>query len=268
MSAPRAPGLDVPTVVAIGLVAYVLRNVAHEALGHGGATLLVGGTPLGLSSAWWDGNFDAVSEWGRRWERAAGTFVNLGLGLALVPASRAALGVHSRFFLWLLAVVNLFSGAGYLLTDPLGNFGDWSGFLEGLEPKGLLRAGLVASGAAFSMLALRFARQGLEPFLGGDPTARRRRARWLCLAPYVAGSLAFTLAGLLNPLGPKFAVSSALASFGGTAFLAWLPSFVKGAPEGAPPAPELGRSVPWLAAGALAAVILFGVLAPGIRFQR
>jgi hypothetical protein len=37
---------DPPTVDAIALVAYVASNVLHEAVGHGGACLALGGKPL------------------------------------------------------------------------------------------------------------------------------------------------------------------------------------------------------------------------------
>ena len=41
---------DLPTLVAIPIVAYGLANLGHEGLGHGGACLLAGGRPMVLSS--------------------------------------------------------------------------------------------------------------------------------------------------------------------------------------------------------------------------
>lgn len=81
------------------------------------------------------------------------------------------------------------------------------------------------------------------------------------------GGLVFVAAGLLNPEGPYFAFTSALATFGGTAFLAWLPAWVKGPREATPQdALPLARSVPWCVAGLGATVLTLAVLGPAIYF--
>jgi hypothetical protein len=266
-SSDREAPFDAMTVIAVGLVAYFVKNLVHEALGHGGACVLVGGEPQALSSAWWDGSYEGVSPWGRRAVRAAGTLANLGLGLALLPGWRLLRNsprIHLRAFVWLLIVTNLFSGAGYLLADPIGSFGDWTAFLEGLEPRTPLRVGLVLVGLLLSGFTVRFALRSIESFLGTDVAERRWRARWLCLGPYVAGGAVFTIAGLFNPQGPIFAFTSALATFGGTAFLAWLPAWVRRPATDTGPAPALPRSWPWVVAGGVSAFFIIGILGRGI----
>lgn len=52
--------LDLLTILAIGIISFIIKNVLHEALGHGGACFLVGGTPLVLSSAHFDCDTVAV----------------------------------------------------------------------------------------------------------------------------------------------------------------------------------------------------------------
>ena len=47
---PALPLPDLLTVTAIALVAYAASNVLHEAVGHGGACVALGGKPLALSS--------------------------------------------------------------------------------------------------------------------------------------------------------------------------------------------------------------------------
>lgn len=37
--------IDLLTILGIGIVSFILKNVIHEALGHGGACLLVGRSP-------------------------------------------------------------------------------------------------------------------------------------------------------------------------------------------------------------------------------
>jgi hypothetical protein len=266
----RKASFDVATVLAIGMIVYLIKNVVHEGLGHGGACLLVGGKPVAISSAWWDGSYEGVSEWGRRGVRAAGTLANLALGVALLPVWRTlqkSARHPLRLFVWLLLVVNLFSGAGYMMADPIGNFGDWKGFLEGLPHRLPIRIGLITAGAAISAATIRFAIRTVDVFIGPDAPERRRRLLWLCLGPYLLGGTVFTLAGLLNPEGRIFAFTSALATFGGTAFLAWLPAWVK-APRTERPAEPLGRSPAWIAAGIASAILVLAVLSRGISLRR
>jgi hypothetical protein len=42
-------GPDIPTLVAIAVVAYAVANVVHEGLGHSGTCVLVGGRPIVLT---------------------------------------------------------------------------------------------------------------------------------------------------------------------------------------------------------------------------
>ncbi len=263
----RAHHTDTPTLIAIGLVAYVIVNVVHEGIGHGGMCLAVGGKPVAISSAWWDGSYEGVSDWGRRAVRAGGTLANLALGAACVlyyGRRGRHLAAHTRYFVWLLAVTNLFSGAGYMMADPIGNFGDWSGFVNGLGQPMLWRAGLFVVGITLTQMTRAWGLRGLEGLVGGDPA----RARWLCWWPYFVGGTAFTLAGFMNPMGPKFALTSALATFGGKFFLALLPKWVRPSTIPSEPALALGRSRGWIAAGLGAAVLLFGLLARSIVFGR
>ena len=67
---------DLLTVPAIALVAYAAANVSHEAVGHGGACVALGGKPNVLSSIHFDCGEEAISALARRGVAAAGTIVN------------------------------------------------------------------------------------------------------------------------------------------------------------------------------------------------
>lgn len=181
----RKSSFDLPTIVAIGMVVYLIKNLAHEGLGHGGVCLAVGGDAVGISSAWWDCGYGNVSDAGRRWVAAAGTLANLGAaGLAFIFWVRRPSSAQLRLFLWFMVVINLFSGAGYMMADAIGAFGDWAVVYAGQGA--LVRGAIGAAGLVVSVGTLVFALRTMEAFLGRGED-RLRRARWLCFGPYVVG---------------------------------------------------------------------------------
>ncbi|MCA9660638.1 MAG: hypothetical protein KC486_20015, partial [Myxococcales bacterium] len=156
-------------------------------------------------------------------------------------------------------------GGGYMMVDPLFGFGDWTAFIE-LAGLPWLRWPIIGVGVGLSVLGLVAGRRLLLPWLGDDPPARRARSRALGLVPYLAGAAIVPLSALLNPYGAKFMATSALSTFGGCAWLVWIAlDPLTERPEGR--RGELRRSPGWIVAGALAALFLFAVLGPGVRFD-
>jgi hypothetical protein len=78
---------DRPTLAALGVLAFAIADVSHEALGHGLATLAVGGKAVLLTTCYFNssGNYS-------KWIPAAGGLANLAVGLG----SLAALRLFSR----------------------------------------------------------------------------------------------------------------------------------------------------------------------------
>ncbi|WP_136968607.1 hypothetical protein [Polyangium sorediatum] len=257
------------TTLAMGVAAYFVATVGHEGLGHGGACVLVGGKALRMSSAWFDCDKTGLSEWGVRAVEAGGTVANLLIGaLSLATMPRAPGRPGNRWYAhWLFAAVNLFMGAGYLMTSPLANHGDWADFIVGLPRPLLVRMALTLAGAVISAAALRVLLRRLDPHLGAELPARVSAARVLCWIPYGAvGGVLFSVAALRNAEGMQFALSSALATLGGTFFLAWLPAWVK-APRGEVERPlELAPMPAWVLTGAALTALTLGVLGPGFHF--
>src|SRR5262252_9368054 len=126
-SGPQLP--DLGTVVAIALVAYAASNVLHEAVGHGGACLALGGKPLVLSSVHFECGEQAMGALALRAVAAAGTIVNFiagALALAVFKTADPLHKPHAAYFLWLITTLNLLSGAGYFLFSGVGGIGDWA----------------------------------------------------------------------------------------------------------------------------------------------
>src|SRR6266550_5999550 len=259
---------DLLTVTAIALVAYATSNVLHEALGHGGACIALGGKPLVLSSVHFECDEQTMSAFARRGVAAAGTIVNFiagALGLVAFKTTNPVRKPHRSYFLWLFTTLNLLMGAGYFLFSGVGNIGDWVDVASGTVSPFIWRPAMAVLGGAVYFLLARQSGQWLEALVGSDDLSMRR-SRLLSIPAYVAGGLLFCLSGLFNPVGPVLiAISAAAASFGGASGLLWLIQFTRGSKRSGEPA-ELERSYAWIVAGCIAAVIFVEILGPGIHF--
>lgn len=255
---------DTLTIIAIAIAVYVLSDVFHEGVGHGGACLLVGGRPLVLSTV----HFDCTA--GGRIVAAGGTVANLVLGVVCWLWSRHTRAPRARYFLWLAMTVNFFEVGGYFLFSGVGNIGDWADVIAGLQPAWSWRVGLTLLGAATYMAFVWFALIGLRPFLADSTAERVYRARRLCLVPYLSGGILSCVAGLFNPVGMILvAISAAASSLGGTSGLAWMWQLLR-APRPvsqSPPVAPIARSNAWIVAGVVLAVVFIGVLGRGISFD-
>jgi len=86
----------------------------------------------------------------------------------------------------------------------------------------------------------------------------------LAWIPYlVTGGLVFPAAALLNPYGTAMVAATLLAHLGGSAWLVWLPEWVKAAPGNVAPL-MIRRDARWIVAGLAAAAFVIGVLGPGV----
>ena len=269
LSLPK--NIDRATLVAIAVVAYALANLVHEGLGHGGACLLAGGRPVALSAIHFESDLGSLDVTARKWLAAGGTLANVVVGLLALVALRARRGSSGagRYFLWLLMTLDLLQAAGYWLFSGIASIGDWGVVIAGLEPRWAFRLGLAVLGGAAYWGTVVLSLRELQPFLGAG-RGQWRRAVPLTVIPYLAGGILYVAAGIPNPVGWLLVlISAAAASFGGASALAWMAQLLRNETRYPPREGEalaLPRSVPWLAAGLLVALLFVGVLGPGIRF--
>src|SRR5262249_123547 len=123
-----AAPIDVLTVGSIAILAYMLGNILHEGMGHGGACLLTGATPLVISSLHFHSTADS------RLLSPLGTLMNLFAGFVFFVLGRLTGRGYPRlkYFFWIAMTVNLYAGTGYFLFSGIGGIGDWAAFIEGL----------------------------------------------------------------------------------------------------------------------------------------
>jgi hypothetical protein len=280
LAIPGNPGLgrsgaqivDSPTIIGVTLVVYTCSSILHEAVGHGLTCVLLGGKVACIASTVCISGGEPISESASRLVAAAGTLMNLiAAGFFWAVLHQLNFGMPLwRYFVWLSMAVNGFIGAGYMAVPTLIGFGDWMDVLKGLHPYWFLRVAIVLLGTMLYVAVYWLAAKELQRFLGRDSSAKRSRALKLTLVPYLAGGLAFCIAGSFNPVGMKLVLSSAAAaSFGGTAGLAWLMPWVCAMRDsGQPPrfAVEMKRNWGWTAGGVASGVVLIFLLGQGVKF--
>jgi hypothetical protein len=129
------------TLAALGIVAFVLADVTHDALGHGLAILAFGSKPVLLTSC----NIDYTGAT-TRWIPAAGGIANLVIGFVALLAVRLnwKASPQLRYFFVLGASFNLFFAAGYPIASGRARFGDWAAVIAGWTPIWAWRLLLIA----------------------------------------------------------------------------------------------------------------------------
>jgi hypothetical protein len=257
---------DALTIASIAALAYMLGNVLHEGLGHGGACLLSGGHPLVLSSVHFECSTDT------RLVMAGGTLVNLLAGALFFVLGRLVSRKHPRlkFFLWLAMAVNLFAGTGYFLFSGIGGIGDWSDFIRGLGPQLPWRVGLTVLGVLSYAAAAWVNLMELRPFIGSDEQRYSRAWPMLAVA-YFTGGILVCIAGAFNPRGAILILISAAAStFGGSSGLLWATQWLKSKsivpPGSIETATAVQRSWAWTICAWGLAIAFVVVLGPSVRF--
>ena len=256
------------TLASFGVIAFACADVSHEALGHGLATLAIGGKPLLLTTC----NFVSQGHY-TRWI-AAGGLMNLAVGSASLAAVRLIRGLTPllRYWLVLVAAFNLFFAFGYPAYSGIARFGDWAAVISGLQPPWLWRSLLVVIAVLGYYGTMKLLAGPLAPFAASLtlPALDKARLARLTTIPYLAAILLACLAGARNPGGWLTMLTAgfpaAAAAFGLTQMdhLIHLPSNQVPAEN----ISFLQRSYPWIIAGTLTAIFFIGVLGPGIRFSR
>lgn len=243
----------------------------HEAGGHGGACLLLGGHITTLGAYYMECDTRGLSGWAARAVAGAGNSVNLLVGLAALAAFRLipTCKPGAKLFLWLFGADNGMTWAGYYLFSGASGIGDWGGAQDavfaGVKPVWMWRVPLTCCGAILYLSVLRVMARTLAGLVGGTEGGKRL-GRAITVTAYVTGGLLAVLIGLLNPVGIAVTVASAAASsFGGTAgylgLFRWLPL------DGRIRTLVLRRNWAVIGAALCVASLYAVVLGPSVRFQ-
>jgi hypothetical protein len=255
---------DALTICAISVLAGMLSDVLHEAVGHALLALLTGAQTGVVSTVAWSSAFDS------RLVAAGGTLVNLAAGALLWIALRTAknASMNARLFLLFSCAFNLFTGTGYFFFSGVTNFGDWAAVIAGVQPHWLWQTLLVVVGIAAYYGAALLVGRGIVRYVGVPRDAHDRLRRFLFL-PYFAAMALAAAGGVLNPVGIRLLWQSALpATAGANSGLLWLRYYIP--PDTAPERPlrYLHRNYVWVTIAIVCSLLFVGVLGRGITLHR
>lgn len=182
---------DAITAGSIGLVAYILADLAHHMFGHAAACVGLGGQIQSLTSI-----HVACTVTGAAVDLAgpvANLIVGVGAWLLAVPVRRPRI----RLFLLLCAAFNLLWLEGQLIFSAATHQDDWDQLIQMLKPQDAMRWGLVLVGALAYLATIRALGVSLRSY--AYPGSARLR-RLMALA-YVAGGFAAVATSLRDPGG-------------------------------------------------------------------
>jgi hypothetical protein len=258
---------DLATVIAIGVLAFIGADLAHEVVGHGIGLLLSGGRAGILTTTRLISDTPRPGQSWRIFDLGgpAGNLTWAGLCLVLQRFQRGA-APHRRLFLWASAMFSLFWEFGYLMKCGVTGSGDYMALITGLGPAGVWRAALFFAGlipyrAAIRLLAsdLHFVARSAEP----SWRSRVTRVLW---ALYFAGGLAACSGAILDPRGPgEIFNSGALTSFVACLGLVFVPGYFASYPDKSLAVSDsTTRSAPITALAVIALLLFVLGLGPGI----
>ena len=255
---------DILTICAISVLAFIIADTLHEAVGHALLALLTGTQTGLLTTVAWSSAYDS------RLVAAGGTLVNLAAGLSFWIGLRSArnASVHPRLFMLLSCAFNFFTGTGYFFFSGVTDFGDWAVVIAGLTPHWLWRTLLIVVGmATYYAVALMVGRSTVVDL--GIPSNDRPRLRRVLLLPYFSAIVISVAGGLFNPIGIQLMWQSALpATAGANSGLLWLQHYIPGNVVSERTSPPIKRSVAWIGVAAVLAAIFVFVLGRGITLHR
>ena len=245
------------TIISMAVIASAVATLLHEGVGHGLTAWLRGDIVTELTS----NHLSTVRA--DRWVSAAGTLANLLAGMLSFFASRkAGISPNLRYFLWLLAALNLLPAAGYFLFSGIFGFGDWNTVIQGLPHPLAIRFGMALFGFGLYGLFVKLLAVAARPFVP-EPSAYNVVGR----LPYIAACLFSCAAGALDPLGLKlFLVSTVPAAFGGSSGLLWADALMPHEPPAHPLFVQPSRAW-WIAAALLGGCYIF-FIGRGIHFNQ
>jgi hypothetical protein len=201
---------DTPTLIAAGILSYVVETMLHEALGHGGVCLAQGHRFTLLAPLWMRCS-DVTPLM-----VAAGPAANVLAALICFGALRLFRPAHPvmALLLWLSFAFNALVACGYLAVGAATGFGDWPALFAHVDPAFLWRMPAVLIAVFGYYLCLGVAAWLFRRQAGHGPRAQARlwrRAVWSASGAAFVACAAEIAGGRAQPMPLALALGCTLA---------------------------------------------------------
>jgi hypothetical protein len=260
--------IDIPTLVAISTMVWVLVNVSHEIMGHAGSAFLLGIPVRAVSTTAVSIEWDKVTSSGAyRIIMAGGTLMNLigGTAALILLSLRKQAYSATRYFLWLFSTFSFIIVAMNLVSVvPIGG-GDWTEFTRQLEPRNLWKGIIIGIGMIITIFGYILPLRIWMPVLKSN----RREQLAITAIPVFTMIVVQSLSLIGSPFAslPSGGMHLLASLFAYLHFVLWA-ILVNAIPaprsKNPPQSIRLPRSNAWLASGLLLALFYIVVLGSGI----
>ena len=156
--------INLPTLIAVSIISWILVNMLHEIAGHAGFAYLSGlkikavNTTTAYLDVNWDNEIAVNGFWRYRLFLFGGVFLNFISGLIgyLVLRYNQSLSPQMRMFLWLFISFSYTVIVMNLVSAPLTGGGDFAGIINTFDNKQLARSFVITGGVIFMILGYIF----------------------------------------------------------------------------------------------------------------
>jgi hypothetical protein len=267
---PRSlAGEDLLSFAAIGVLAFIATDIAHEVAGHAAGLMIAGGRSGILTTSRLIYGLQLPDPGWRIFDLGGPTGNLIWASICFLAQRRIRRDAPIlRLFLWASMSFSLLWEFGYLMKCGVTGNGDWMALIEGLVPAPVWRTLLFVIGLVLDRAAVSLISSDLHFILSANRPEWRSRLARLLITLCSAGGLTACAGAIFDPRGRIVILNSAAPS----SFVSWLPLFFvpmlfplqRERPSAVHP---IGRSVPVLLLAAAVFAFFVAILGPGIPFS-
>ena len=166
---------NIPTLVAISVISWILVNVFHEILGHAlfgilsGLKLKAVNTTTAYLDVNWEKEIAQNGFFRLRFTLLGGVLINFLTGLItyLVLKHKKRLNSQMHLFLWLFTSFSYIIIVMNLVTAPILGGGDIAGIIRTYDTQGPVRITVLFIGLIIMVLAYIFLQKSFMPYIKG-----------------------------------------------------------------------------------------------------
>lgn len=196
----RKPVVDWLTVIAIAAISISVTVGFHEGI-HALTCIAVGGDLLEYSALYESCNSHTETQ-AKLVAGSAPTFnIIAGVIVWIILRNSEKQSSETKFFLWILMLMNWCYGAGYFIFSGITNIGDWAVVINDWDLQWIWRTLMMIVGTILYMVFIRLSLQELGKMIGGHADEQIHRANKLCTLTYITSFVVVLIAGFFCPYG-------------------------------------------------------------------